>query len=294
MRVELEPGKYVVAVSGGVDSVTLLDLLAHNSKVGMTVAHFDHGIRSDSQLDRKLVQQLAKKYGLPFAYHEGHLGPSTSEATARAERYKFLRQVQHATRADAIITAHHQDDVIETAIINMLRGTSRKGITSLKDHRHLRRPLLHIPKKDIHAYAKDQGLVWREDSTNQDTTLLRNYVRRVLVPKLGAKGRQDMLNHIGHLSVINRAIDNDLMLYLHLQPSRQILDRHKFAMLPHDVALEVMAQWLRSHEVTAFDRKLLEVLVIKSKMLEPGKKVDIDSKHRLLMGNEVIALTVKN
>ncbi len=290
MRVELEPGKYVVAVSGGVDSVALLHALRDLPGVKLTVAHFDHGIRSDSHLDRQLVQNLARQYGLPFVFGKGHLGAGASEAVARDARYNFLRQVQQAAGAQAIITAHHQDDLIETAILNMLRGTGRKGVTSLKDRYHLRRPMLHLSKEQIKSYAAEQGLAWREDSTNSDMAILRNYVRGNIVPRLGAKGRAELLNHIGHMSVVNRAVDHDLMLYLHMQPSRQTLDRHSFIQLPHDLSLEVMAEWLRSHGVTQFSSKQLEQLVARSKTLEPGKQIDIDAGHRLLIGREGIVL----
>jgi tRNA(Ile)-lysidine synthase len=290
MKVELEPGRYVVAVSGGVDSVALLDLLRQLPGVKLTVAHFDHGIRSDSTLDRQLVQQLVQQYKLPFVYGEGHLGAGTSEAVAREARYNFLRQVQQAAGAQAIITAHHQDDLLETAILNMLRGTGRKGVTSLKDHYHLRRPMLHLSKQQIRDYANEQGLNWREDSTNSDMTILRNYVRGTIVPRLGQKGRAELLNHIGHMSVVNRAVDHDLMLYLHLQPSRQSLDRHSFTQLPYDLSLEVMAEWLRGIGITQFNRKQLEQLVARSKTLEPGKQVDIDAGHRLMIGRESLVL----
>lgn len=290
MRVELEPGKYVVAVSGGVDSVALLDILAGQPGVNLTVAHFDHGIRGDSHLDNRLVSQLAAKYKLPFVYSKVNLGAGASEDQARRARYDFLHQVQKAVGAEAIVTAHHQDDLIETAIINMIRGTGRRGITSLRDHRHLRRPMLHLPKADIKNYALDQGLTWREDSTNSDMTILRNYVRGSIVPRLGAKGRAELLNHIGHMSVVNRAVDNDLMVYLHLQPSRQVLDRHMFVQLPHNLSLEVMASWLRSHGISGYTSRQLEQIVARAKTLEPGKQIMLNGQYRILLGAEAIAL----
>src|SRR5438445_4950610 len=115
-----KPGSYAVAVSGGVDSVVLLDILAKRDDLELAVAHFDHGIREDSVEDRHFVEGLAKNYGLPFIYEEGSLGPKSSEAEAREARYKFLRQAQKKAGAKAIITAHHQDDLLETAILNML------------------------------------------------------------------------------------------------------------------------------------------------------------------------------
>src|SRR5690606_5271626 len=106
--IKIRPGKYVVAVSGGVDSMVLLDLLRQKPKLELIVAHFDHGIRPDSAEDRKLVQRVAKHYDLPFVYAEGKLGPKASEALAREARYAFLRRVQAEQGAEAIITAHHQ------------------------------------------------------------------------------------------------------------------------------------------------------------------------------------------
>ncbi|MCA9329748.1 tRNA lysidine(34) synthetase TilS, partial [Candidatus Saccharibacteria bacterium] len=255
MKVDIQPGRYVIAVSGGVDSISLLHLLQSIPDVKLTVAHFDHGIRGDSNQDKLLVQSLAKKYGLPFVYHRGELGAKASEAVARESRYAFLRQVQKTVDAEAIITAHHQDDVLETAIINMLRGTGRKGLTSLKSHRHLVRPMLAVSKSDVRAYAVKQGLVWREDSTNQDLTILRNYIRKIILPKLGKEGKSILINHINNLLEINNAIDDHLQFYLHLQPSRQVLNRYSFILLPHNVALEITAQWLRSHGITTFNTK---------------------------------------
>src|SRR5690348_2939142 len=120
-----KPGNYVVAVSGGVDSVVLLDILSKQPGLKLTIAHFDHGIRNDSYKDRQFVEGLAKKYQLLFVYKEGSLGKA-SEAKAREARYEFLRKAQKDSGSQAIITAHHQDDLLETAILNMLRDSSRK------------------------------------------------------------------------------------------------------------------------------------------------------------------------
>src|SRR5689334_6585659 len=117
-----KPGHYVVAVSGGVDSMALLHMLNSRPDLKLTVAHFDHGIRDDSAQDLLLVEKVAKSYGRPFVFKAGRLGPDASEAGARTARYRFLRQVLRDCGAKAIITGHHQDDLLETAILNMLRG----------------------------------------------------------------------------------------------------------------------------------------------------------------------------
>jgi tRNA(Ile)-lysidine synthase len=172
MRVELEkPGTYVIAVSGGVDSMALLDLLVESitEKQKLVVAHVDHGMRPDSAEDRKLVEKTAKALNLDFEYLEARLGPNASEETAREVRYKFLYHIKDKYKAEAIITAHHEDDLIETAIINLIRGTSRKGMSSLSSREGIIRPLLTYPKAELIKYAKSSKLVWREDSTNSDT-----------------------------------------------------------------------------------------------------------------------------
>lgn len=290
MNVQLQPGNYVIAVSGGVDSVALLHRLAQEPGVSLTVAHFDHGIRDNSHLDRRHVQQLASKYRLPFIYDRVELGPGASEAEAREERYGFLQKVRSNSKAQALITAHHQDDLLETAVINILRGTGRKGLSSLADTSEIRRPMLGLSKASIKRYAAEQGLVWQEDSTNADTRILRNYVRHIILPKLSVEARQQLLSHIQHASVVNRAVDTELMNWLHVQPSRQTLDRMAFAALPHDVSREVMAAWLRSHGLRNFDSKMLERMTIQAKTLQPGKQIDIMANRRFLVGNDVLAL----
>ena len=264
-----------MAVSGGVDSVSLLHRLRGQLGLQLTVAHFDHGIRQDSNEDRRLVQRLAQAYDLPFVYDLGQLGAGASEATARAARYKFLRQVQQASRARAIVTAHHQDDILETAIINLLRGTGRKGLTALDSRPDLVRPILQAPKQDVIAYAKSHGLEWREDSTNQDLAYLRNYVRQRILPRFDAAGRDQLLAIINQARHTNHELDTLLVNHMHGQSVSGQLDRPFFNQLPHKVAREVMAAWLRVHGVTNFDSKALERLVVAAKTAPAGQQHDV-------------------
>jgi tRNA(Ile)-lysidine synthetase-like protein len=112
---QLKKGRYIVGVSGGVDSIVLLDLLAQQPGVKLIIAHFDHGIREDSAQDALFVQKVAEKYDLSFVAERGDLGRHASEAEARRARYAFFNKLIIQFEADALITAHHQDDLIETA-----------------------------------------------------------------------------------------------------------------------------------------------------------------------------------
>ena len=275
MKVDIEPGTYVVAVSGGVDSMVLLDLLRQQPGLKLVVAHFDHGIRSDSAFDRELVQRTARSHGLPFVYHEAKLGPGASEDVARKARYEFLHSVRQASNARAVITAHHNDDALETAVINLLRGTGRKGLSSLHFNKIVHRPLLHVAKDAIRQYAKDQGLVWREDSTNEDTKYLRNYVRHRLLSEFSPEDRQKLKDIVTKAVEVNEELDTQLMNYLHVQTKAGKLDRNTFLRLPHNVSKEVMAAWLRKNGLRDFDTKALERLVVAAKTLRPGKSADV-------------------
>jgi tRNA(Ile)-lysidine synthetase-like protein len=290
MKISLSPGKYVVAVSGGVDSMALLDMARRVTNVELVVAHFDHGVRSDSIQDRRLVEDIAGTLGLTYVYKEGRLGPNASEDAARQARHAFLYQVCEDTGSRAILMAHHQDDVLETVIWNLMRGTNRRGVTSLKSTERIVRPLLGVTKREILSYALQHGLIWREDSTNQDTRYSRNYIRHRIIPRLSGQGRERLLEIVEHLRVLNNEIDHDLENLLSVHGSENMLDRKWFIQLPHAVAREVMAAWLRASGLNGYDRKTLERLVVAAKVCVPGKVVDIYGGSTLQIERSALAL----
>lgn len=268
MELDLEPGLYVVAVSGGVDSVVLLNMLSKQSDLKLIVAHYDHGIRVDSQDDRHFVEGLSKSYHLPFVYDQGHLGPEASEAEARKHRYIFLHQVRQSAGAKAIITAHHQDDLIETVMINILRGTGRKGLSPLWSTPFLKRPLLGMSKKTLLLYARSRKLSWHEDSTNEDTKYLRNYLRHNIVSRMTAKQRKELLSIATVALDRNRKID-ELLIEIGINADEDVIRRQVFICLPHAVARECLSQWLRVRRIP-FDSKTIERLTVQLKVLSAG------------------------
>ncbi len=290
MEIELEPGIYVVAVSGGVDSIALLDVLARRGGYRLVVAHLDHGIREESQLDRQLVQAAAEGYGLPFVFDQARLGPGASEEAARKVRYGFLHKTRQASGARAVITAHHQDDLLETAVLNLLRGTGRRGLAALRSRETLERPLLDVPKAQLIAYAQKHRLHWHEDSTNRDEHYLRNYIRHQILPRFSEEQKQKLLGHIKSIRARHDELESLLARYLQLHPAPNRLDRHWFIMLPHAVAREVLAAWLRRYAVHNLTSRLLERLVIAAKTGAPGSQIDVDKKHVLSIAKDSLAL----
>lgn len=211
--------KYVVAVSGGIDSVVLLDMLATKKLViqpgqastrddELTVAHFDHGIRDDSAHDARFVKGVAESYGLPFVGRREELGAGASEETARRARYTFLRQVAVDTNA-LIVTAHHADDAVETVAINLTRGTGWRGLAVL-DTPMIARPLLGFSKQQLRNYALTQRLEWVEDSTNGTDAYLRNRLRRRIQRQLG-RADAEALRQLRNAQVtVKQAIEPEL------------------------------------------------------------------------------------
>ena len=283
--VVLPKGHYVVAVSGGVDSMVLLDVVRRIPGVSLTVAHFDHGIRSDSREDRKHVEAAARSHGLPFVYGEGALGPYATEDQARKARYAFLQSVKERTGARGIVTAHHLDDVIETAAHNILRGTGRKGMSSLKSVDGIVRPLLHLPKKHLITYAEQNNIRWREDSTNANVAYKRNYLRHVLLPKMQERSLEGYRKYkalVKRQADLNHAIDRMLQTFLHVQPAKNVLRRHDVIMLPHAVAVEFVGEWLRLNGKRSFTRQQLERLNTALRTAQPGTTYVLDKNHAVL------------
>ncbi|MDZ7786424.1 MAG: tRNA lysidine(34) synthetase TilS [Candidatus Saccharibacteria bacterium] len=291
MKINVEPGKYIVAVSGGVDSVVLLDLLLTtyhlpSSDFQFIVAHFDHGIRQNSAEDREFAQKLAEKYGLKFVYDRADLGKNASEERARKGRYKFLRSVKKEHDATAIITAHHQDDVIETMMINLLRGTDRKGLSSLKSTEHIYRPLLAYPKADIKTYAHARGLTWREDETNRDTTILRNRLRNIIQENMTSEDRQKWIGIYQKMLAQNHEIDQEVK---NVSQNPEHIVRSWFIGLPHRVAREVLAAFLREHSISP-SRQKIERAVIFCKVGKPHTRHHLDKTHSLIAKQKTVVL----
>ncbi len=226
--------RYVVAVSGGVDSVVLLHKLVQTDDYDIIVAHFDHGIREDSDLDAQFVRELAQSYRLPCEVRREELGSGASEELARNRRYAFLREVAKKHRA-TIVTAHHMNDIPETIAINLTRGTGWRGLAVLGSDVH--RPLLHMSKAEIITYARKHDLRWREDSTNTSDAYLRNRLRRKLGGDADERTRE-LAALRAHQVLLREEIDQELDgLYLESPYSRYFINA-----LPDMVASEILRQ----------------------------------------------------
>lgn len=190
-----EPGGAVLAVSGGPDSVALLDLLAALAPslgLELTVAHVDHGIAPDSGRVADAVAALARRYGLPFERREVALGTGASETAARRARYQALRAIQRDVGARYLVTAHHADDQAETVLFRLLRGSGLAGLAGIpaRGPAGLVRPLLPVRRSTLarwlerRAVATGQPFPVHDDPANADPRHDRSWLRQRVLPLL--------------------------------------------------------------------------------------------------------------
>lgn len=178
----------VLAVSGGGDSVALAHLVRRAGRKAV-VAHLDHALRPESGEDLAFVRALAERLGFPFFGERVEVARvarergENLEAVAREIRYAFLHRVAKRVKAKALLTAHTLDDQAETVLLQLLQGTARAlGIREKEGL--VVRPLLSFRREELRAYLLALGEAWREDPSNQDLTLDRNYLRLAVFPLL--------------------------------------------------------------------------------------------------------------
>jgi tRNA(Ile)-lysidine synthase len=252
------PGRYVIAVSGGADSIVLLDIFATAGNRGydLTVAHVDHGLRPESASDADFVAKAAARYGLPIEQHAAGLGQA-SEAAARAVRHEWLEETRVDIGALAVLTAHHQDDLLETSLLNLARGSGRLGLAPMATSPTILRPLMNLTRADLRHYASEHQIAWREDSTNADISNPRNFLRHQLLPYADAAWRASYLGNISQLAKLNKKVDQSISVILesaHVSPNTYSFPLQK----------------VRSMKTGEFE----EVLLAAARRLRPGVQLD--------------------
>lgn len=195
-RKYIAPGRYLLAVSGGADSIALTDLavrvMQENFKYEFLVAHVEHGLRGgESVRDAQFVENFCRSRGLQFFLEHVDvpvraqmLGQSIEQA-ARDLRYQVLFQTAQKAGAKRIITAHHANDQAETVLLRLVRGAGLRGLGAMhRDNGMILRPLLGCTHDELTGYCRSRGLQWVEDSSNEDLEYTRNFVRRQVMPLL--------------------------------------------------------------------------------------------------------------
>ncbi|WP_353431475.1 tRNA lysidine(34) synthetase TilS [Polynucleobacter sp. MWH-UH23A] len=197
------PKRIAVALSGGLDSVVLLDTVCRSKTVGkkptveIYAFHIHHGLQKPADDWLLFCEKLAKKYQIKFDFRLLHLGNQKSsgnlEGRARKARYEALAELCEQYGIADLLLAHHQNDQAETILLQLLRGSGVAGLSGMPNARELRlsnkqitlwRPLLNQSRAELESYAREHKLKWVEDPSNQDDMFKRNAIRKQIIPRL--------------------------------------------------------------------------------------------------------------
>ena len=232
------PGEGVlVAVSGGVDSMVLLEVLHRlrgSNRWELTVAHFNHLLRgTESDLDEAFVRSVAASLGMPIVVGRGEVAKEgvdqrvSLEMAAREARHGFFVREAKARGIQKVLLAHHSDDQSELFFLRLFRGAGSDGLAGMKrgcvspysETIQLIRPLLEISKRELLSFAKTEGIEFRNDGSNQDSDILRNRVRNQLLPLLEDQYSESILATVTRsmsvLSAEHEFIESEARRWLH-------------------------------------------------------------------------------
>ena len=233
---------YLLAVSGGVDSMVLADLF-QVSGFDFHIAHINYHLRNqDSNLDQKVVSDFCEKHKIPFHLYEVSKNDNQPENSiqnwARELRYRYFREIQEKVNLDYIVTAHHLNDQLETFIINLSKASGIRGLSGIPQSENgIIRPLLGFSKDEIYDFAKENHIEFREDQSNQKTDYLRNKIRHNIVPEL-EKISSDFLNNfsksINYINqakdFINQSVEEKIeILKINSSENQVVIDKEKFS-----------------------------------------------------------------
>lgn len=277
-------GKYILALSGGIDSMVLADMLL-KSKTDFVLAHCNFHLRGEeSDGDEQFVREFAERNGLTLyvkqfdtmAYAKEH-GVSI-EMAARELRYAWFEELRQQLNYDKIAVAHHADDQLETFFINLLRGAGLRGLKGMQPvNGHVIRPLLDVSRAEIQQYAEEHQLQWREDHTNAETLFLRNKIRHELLPvidSISKEGRTSILKSISHL-----ASENELYRELVKEKLKQEVTK--------DISEQLLFEWLRDF---GFNSDQVHFIYDALQNGQPGTSF-FSPTHRVTIEREGIELT---
>lgn len=290
--------KVLLAISGGIDSMVLLHLF-ERSEFEYSIAHCNFSLRgAESDGDEAFVREQIEQHGIRAYYEKfdtinyANLKGISIEMAARELRYEFFERIRKEYEYDSIVTAHHQDDLIETFFLNLSRKTGIKGLTGIKEKQgKLLRPLLFASRDSIQKYAHKYSIPFREDSSNSEVIYQRNFLRHKILPlfsELNPAFRKNFLGSIENLkaaySIYEHAIDREVEKVLSKERAHVVISIKALQNSPHakTVLLEILSGY-------GFNSSVVDT-VYKGLATQSGKQF-FSKTHRLVKDRDALFLS---
>jgi tRNA(Ile)-lysidine synthetase-like protein len=257
--------RVVVAVSGGLDSVVMLHVL-HSAGYKGVVAHVNYGFRgAESDGDEAFVRRLGEALGWPVRVAHPEIPAGNRQDVARTLRYGFFEQVRNDVNGSDIVLAQHEDDQVETIILKVLRGARADACHGMRRRKgYLVRPWLDVPRAALESYAARHGLTWRDDSSNQDVSYMRNHIRHQLLPFMDRNKILDMGRE-------SERLGEDLDVILSAHTSDKNIQRSLLAIPDRDVAELAVFRFARRWKVRLSDAECESLF--KHDSFQTGQKI---------------------
>jgi len=307
MRLGVREQRVLVAVSGGVDSVTLLHALhelAQAERLKLLIGHVNHGLRGEAaEADQGFVERLGAELGWPVevarvAPREARRGgPSrdrpTLQEASRSLRYAALRELAERHDADRIATAHQADDQAETVLLRLLRGSGPDGLGGIRERSRdgrVVRPLLAVSRAQIERFARERCLSWREDASNRSLAYARNRLRQRWLPGLAREFNPRLLRAIANLAEAQRRdtewiearIEQETALRFAWRGDWLLIDAKDWAALPEALSRRLARAALeRCGAGRLASRVHLERMLAFGSAARPGKRLELPGGLRL-------------
>lgn len=275
-------GMIHIAFSGGADSVCLAHWLKNQPTLAeshqMVCWHIDHGLDADSSARAKRATALAKDLALPIQVVSVDIPSGGNiEARARDRRYEFFNQIVKA--GDVLVTAHHADDVAETMLLRMLRGSGLSGLAGIQSHQpfgygHLLRPLIQWERCEVLRYLRKFGLSWIEDPTNESMDMDRNFLRHEIMPRLKQRFGQATAAMNRSASLNREAaeiLNTQIGLMVHQRAHQDYLSVSDWETLPAFTQRELIRAWSLHHGVAPPPAKPLEEFARQLSQMAPDR-----------------------
>ena len=278
-------GRYLIGVSGGRDSVALLHWLVNLGYKKLIVCHLNHQLRGRSSLaDARFVEKIARNYHAEFELESANVRALATkrkisiETAAREARYKFFAETARHRRSKTIFLAHHADDLVETFLINLVRGAGITGLSGMREVSTRRiddidlaiaRPLLGTWREEIDRYLREHRIKFREDASNKNLNPLRNRVRHRIIPYLEKILGRNIRPAIWRAAAI--AGEEEAWIDSQFPDSSDIeLSVAKLRVLPIALQRRAIFKWLRAQNISEVGFDVIEKI---RSVLEPDGRV---------------------